>query len=260
MYAETIYYSGFQTQYIQTELKLLAIYFRDMLKLGLNDRKQALYDFCEKHYPHFNRLQGYAVINRAVTYSRNGARLIDIPYINVYKTDIEYLDAQPLTYDQKKLLFTFIVFMRLNGEYLNIKNGTDVNYKIFRGGREQYNRIYKMAGFKSKSGACENMLHELSLKGYVTPIYRGGVVMNFLDTLPVSADIAFDISDYDNIGLYYDLYNGVSNIGICAECGRAFRKNSNRQSYCSQCVHHIRKSQHKEYMRNWRAQQTDCAT
>lgn len=76
--------------------------------------------------------------------------------------------------------------------------------------------------------------------------------MLFLDGYTPSGEVVMDVSDYDNIGLYYERYRGSRKISQCNECGSMFRRSSNNQRYCRLCSSAKSKQYYAEYMREYR--------
>ena len=103
-YAQKIYKDGFLTKYRDTELKLVALYMRDILNITKKqDRKEALHKFCEKHLPDYHRMKYYKLINKVVDYSCCKKNfLITIDSIPVMKAEIDYINNQELSVDEKK--------------------------------------------------------------------------------------------------------------------------------------------------------------
>ena len=47
--------------------------------------------------------------------------------------------------------------------------------------------------------------------------------------------VAFEITNYNNIGYWFEWYNGNKRISKCNKCGNVFYKKSNHQVYCDKC-------------------------
>ena len=65
-YAKLIYDKGFQTKHIPTELRLLAVYMRDILEMKPKERREELYKYCEVNIPNYNKAKYFKTINRAL--------------------------------------------------------------------------------------------------------------------------------------------------------------------------------------------------
>ena len=122
-YAQKIYKDGFLTKYRDTELKLIVLYMRDILNITKKqDRKEALHKFCEKHLPDSHRMKYYKLINKAVDYSCCKKNfLITIDSIPVMKAEIDYINNQELSVDEKKVLFALLTTYKLRKCYFEIK-------------------------------------------------------------------------------------------------------------------------------------------
>lgn len=62
-------------------------------------------------------------------------------------------------------------------------------------------------------------------------------VLFCLDNSDVKKTVAFSISDYDDLILYYRHYVGDENIIECAECGRPIKITGNSKKYCNDCAY-----------------------
>ena len=123
IYAEKVYKEGFLTKYRDTELKLVALYMRDVLGITKKqDRKEALHNFCKEHLPDYHKMKYYKVINRVLEYSCTKKNfLITIDSIPVLQSEIDFINAQDLSLDEKKLLFTLLITYKLRKTYFEIK-------------------------------------------------------------------------------------------------------------------------------------------
>lgn len=57
----------------------------------------------------------------------------------------------------------------------------------------------------------------------------------FMYNIPDDDNVAMEIKDYENIGMYYDLHIGKKNIKACDNCGKPIKVKSNRTKYCNIC-------------------------
>ncbi len=239
VYAEKVYNEGFLTKYRDTEMKLVALYMRDVLHITKKrDRKEALHEFCEKHLSDYHKMKYYKAINRALDYSSNKKNfLITIESIPVIRDEIDYLNSQELTNDEKKLLFTLLVTYKLRKTYFEIKNPDEVYENVyFKGGISQYNDLKKISNLNTKFDINKDVVSELATKGYVKIYSRGCIRLDFLEQIEyVTGEIAFEITDYNNIGYWFEWYNGNNRISKCNRCGNVFYRKVNNQIYCVDC-------------------------
>lgn len=229
-YAETIYNNGFQTNHYFTELKLLAVYYRQVLKIeSAEERKKLLEEFCKQHLVGFTMAVGYKLVFSAAEYAENKNNiLIDIPMIVIDEKEycyiMEKLPSQ-IDYSMRKVLFAFLVNWKLNKEVFERKNGIRYVTRYFKGGKEKYNNIKKLSNIPAKSNIWE-ILYNLNQHKLIQGLTSGLIGLNFLkecgtctydysqvditepdsDNNPI--DPAFCIAgDFVNFGYYLDYYS-----------------------------------------------------
>lgn len=238
IYAEKVYKEGFLTKYRDTELKLVSLYMRDVLGITKKqDRKEALHNFCKEHLPDYHKMKYYKVINRVLEYSCNKKNfLITIDSVPVLQSEIDFINAQDILLDEKKLLFTLLITYKLRKTYFEIKKPDEPYDNVyFKGSLSQYGDLKKVSNVNSKLDINIDIISQLANKGYVQIYSRGCIRMSFLDMIvDETGEIASEITDYNNIGYWFEWYNGNKRIGKC-ECGNVFYKKSNCQIYCSDC-------------------------
>lgn len=238
IYAEKVYKEGFLTKYRDTELKLVALYMRDVLGITKKqDRKEALHNFCKEYLPDYHKMKYYKVINRVLEYSCSKKNfLITIDSVPVLQSEIDFINTQDLSLDEKKLLFTLLITYKLRKTYFEIKKPEEPYDNVyFKGSLSQYGDLKKVSNVNSKLDINIDIISQLANKGYVQIYSRGCIRMSFLDMIvDETGEIASEITDYNNIGYWFEWYNGNKRIGKC-ECGNVFYKKSNCQIYCSDC-------------------------
>jgi hypothetical protein len=242
-YAKKIFDSNkFQTKHIPTELRLLVIYYRDVLGLKPKDRKIKLYKFCEDNIPDFNKAVYYKIINRALQRGSNKKqKLVTIDKVDIYKDEVDYINSLDIKYDYKKIMFAFLVQMRLNKimyEKRNNKEYKATNY--FKGGKQKYKNILSMANVSSKIDINDDFVNDLSQGNspLITVLCKGLIILNFLNNCKQIGDIAFAVKNYEDVGWYLDYYNHIDKIKLCAYCEQPFKQHYNNECYCRK---------HKEY-------------
>lgn len=239
VYAQKIYSEGFLTKYRETELKLVALYIRDVLEITKKqERKETLHKFCEKHLKDYHRMKYYKLINKALDYSCSKKNyLINIDSVPVMKSEINYLNSQDLSIDEKKVLFTLLITYKLRKLYFEIKKPNEPYDNIyFKGGTTQYSDLKKVSNIHNKLDINIDIISELAVKGYVKIYSRGCIRLNFIEAIvDNTGEGAFEMTDYNNIGYWFEWYNGNKRIGKCAKCGNVFYKRANNQIYCSEC-------------------------
>lgn len=239
VYAQKIYSDGFLTKYRETELKLVALYMRDELGVTKKqERKEALHKFCEKYLKDYHRMKYYKIINKVLDYSCSKKNyLINIDSVPVMKSEIDYLNSQDISIDEKKVLFTLLITYKLRKLYFEIKKPNEpYDNMYFKGGTTQYSDLKKISNIHNKLDINIDIISELAVKGYVKIYSRGCIRLNFIEAIvDGTGEVAFEMTDYNNIGYWFEWYNGNKRIGKCAKCGNVFYKRVNNQIYCSEC-------------------------
>lgn len=239
VYAQKIYNDGFLTKYRETELKLVALYMRDVLEITKKqERKEALHKFCEKHLKDYHRMKYYKLINKVLDYSCSKKNyLINIDSVPIMKSEIDYLNSQDLSIDEKKVLFTLLITYKLRKLYFEIKKPNEpYDNMYFKGGTSQYSDLKKVSNIHNKLDINIDIISELAVKGYVKIYSRGCIRLNFIGVIvDGTGEVAFEMTDYNNIGYWFEWYNGNKRIGKCTKCGNVFYKRANNQIYCSEC-------------------------
>jgi rRNA maturation endonuclease Nob1 len=60
------------------------------------------------------------------------------------------------------------------------------------------------------------------------------------------------VTDFDNIGLFFDYYNKIKRVIKCENCFRIIKQSNNKTKYCKDCAIEINREKTKERMRSIR--------
>jgi len=254
VYAEEIYKNGFMTKHFPTELRLLVLYFRDILELKPKEREYKLYEFCKKYIPNFRKEKFYKIINKALNSGlHKDQKLITILKIDVYQEELDYINSLDVNQNYKKVMFTFLVQRKLDKTVYELKHGVNDEYNMlfFKGGTKKYNNIKKIAHIPNKIHINDEIINNLGKLGLVAILHRGTILLDYIKNCKQEGDIVFSITNYDNIGLYLDYYNNVKNVIKCERCQEIIKAKNNRQKYCPACWKEIEHENHKERNRKW---------
>lgn len=239
-YAEKIYKENiFITKHIPTELRLLVLYYRDILKMKAKERKIALVQFCGKNIPNYNRASHYKIVNRALQKGSNSKqKLIKVEKVDIYKDEIEYINSLEIDFQYKKLLFAFLVQMRLNKIVSEFKNGKEYKSTYFKGGRQKYENIKLMANVSNKININDDFINQLSQGDtpLITSLHDGLINLNFLDKCKQTRDIIIEITDYENVGWYFDYYNHIDGVILCDYCNQPFKQRRKDSRFCDKHI------------------------
>ncbi|NBI91508.1 hypothetical protein D3Z45_13245 [Lachnospiraceae bacterium] len=276
-YAKSIYENGFQSeQHKPTELRLVATYMRRILDYKPKRLREEMYKWCESHILGYERELYYKRINSAINKAcRKGSMLVNVKSIDFYKYEMDYInnlyimndiegqEESKYSYECKKLLFTLLFKMKIN-KFITETKSTEPDFeykgKYFKGGQKKYTELKKLAKLPAKIRINEDIINTLWINGLISPIYNGLVKLNFMEEIygieengDLDGTIVLQIKEYDRIGWYYDYYHQDKRITFCKECGKIFRKKSNRQECCSdECSKKIDREKAKERMKTLR--------
>lgn len=238
-YAEAIFKKGFQTNHFPTEMKLLVLYYKEVLGMKPKERRMQLESFCAKHLDGYKKETRYKDLNRALNAgSKKNNKLVVIPQINICKQEIDYLNSLDVPYNYKKILFAFLVQMKLNKEVYEIKNEKEYTSVFFKGGSQKYGNIHSMANVPAKLKINDEVIYELDKTNIITVLHSGLISLNFLNNCEHDGEPVVTVKDYENVGWYFDYYNNVSGMALCKFCGQPFKQTKKDITYCKA---------HKEY-------------
>ena len=266
-YAEEILKKGFLTQYHRYELKILVKYYKEVLEEKASERKKLVYEFCENNIVKFNRVKYFKLINSALAYgSKRINKLILIESVPITKNEIKYINGLKLDSIHKKILFTFIVKNKLNKEMSKQIYGKVSDYNIFGGKTESYKEVFEMSRLSGEYD-INKLVNGLSNLGYVDVRTRGKINLSFIDDIVVNKDekgnkidnIVFEITNFDNVGYYFDWYNGDDKYMKCENevCGEIIKKTNGNIKYCIDCAKKMQFNQKKEWDQTKRIRKAD---
>ena len=274
-YAKKIYENGFQSeQHKPTELRLVATYMRRVLDYKPKKLREEMYKWCENHIAEYKRELYYKQINSAINKAcKKGSMLVNINCVDFYNYEIDYInnlyimrdpddqEESEYSYACKKLLFTLLFIMKVN-KFITEAKSTDEDFeyegKYFKGGQKKYTELKRLAKLPEKVRINEDIINTLWINGLVTPMFNGLIKLNFMEDIynmeskspKLDTSIVIKIKDFDSVGWYFDYYNQDKKIAFCKECGKIFRKKSNRQECCSEeCSKAIDRERAKKRMK-----------
>lgn len=231
--AKFILENGFIDNHIFTDMKILALYYRDILGYKPKKREEELYKFCEQHIENYNKVLFFRIIDKALNNARNKKKkLIDIYSIPIYKNEIDYIHSLPIEYNLQKIIFTILVKIKLNKEISKILSNEEYD-GYFSSKNLTDKEIIKLSNINNNKNL--QYFYYLEQIGYITTYYSGSMKINILYNIPINKDeIAIEIKDYNNIGYYYDYYYNNNRIKLCEICQKPFKANSNNSKYCKE--------------------------
>lgn len=234
-YAKLIFEKGFQSNHLQYELKLLALYLRDCLDMKPKARKAALHTFCRQWIPSYSYRGWYQVINRAMNYSSGRKHvLLECPSVTMYKSEVEYIDGLDISENGKRTVWAIMAQKKLDKASYEAQHGGE--YQIFAYGNKQkrINGLKRVAGLKSVKDMGLDVFQELVEAGLVEIMACKGdpIKLNFAEKIALEGEMAVEITDYEQLGSYWEWLHGDSKVGLCKVCGTPYRKTRGNREYC----------------------------
>jgi len=250
-YAEIIYNNGFQSKYISTELRLLVLYFRDVLDMKIKEREFSLYKFCNEYIYDFKKENYYKIINKALKIGSNKQqKLITISKVDIYKSELDYINSLNINQEYKKVMFTFLVYLKLNKIIYEYKYNKVYNMQYFYGGKIKYNNIKNISNIPKNMSLNDEVINTLGNLQLVTILHKSKIRLNYIKNCIPEGEIVIEVRDFENIGLYLDYYNNIKGIIKCIKCEKIIKVKNNRQKYCDICWKEKHKEHDRKYQKN----------
>lgn len=233
---------------IYNNLRLVAIYIRRNLNCKPKVLKETMYQYCENNIIGYKREKFYPIINKAINQAiKKGSCLINVESIPIYKEEVNYINSLKISDDKndylcKKLMFSILCRMKLNREIFNQRNIEDKEFSglFFKGGNKKYGELKRQAKLPSNVD-IDDLFYLMNSLKLVTPMYEGLIRFDFVKNLKEieSTNKLYDVSQFEDIGWYYDLYMQDKTVKQCSQCGKLIKIKGNRQIYCDKCADEI---------------------
>lgn len=240
-----------------SNIRILLLYLRDILGLKPKLREEYIYELLRQNDPNFNEVIDYKKIDKILKgVSAKEYKIVegiktrvykhslkDCQPINVYKSEFDFITGLTKDINQRKLLFAILCFWKIRNAVYKVdsKNFYIPNYVVTIPCLKRTSRVI----LKSKE-TIGYLFYDLRQVGYInyTPYGEGGIIANFLENLPDynSDEIKIEITDIEDISLYFEYFTKPSKFKFCEKCGSIYRiKSSNRHGgdrnnkYCKFC-------------------------
>lgn len=232
-YAALVLNSGFQTKHYGRELRLAAIYCREVLGMKREQCKQRIMSLCEKYMDGFNYARHYGMINYALreAYVKR-TPLITVDDIPIYEGEITYIDSLSIGRDCKRVLLSLIVLHKLSKAVAELNGIEEYNNICFGGSKSRYKALKDMSNISPKLNISSDVIHELSERRLINILHNGLISMDFIYNTSQTGSVVMRITDFTNVGLCYDRMHGDKRIKDCCLCGGLYRMKTNNQRYC----------------------------
>lgn len=173
----------------------------------------------------------------------NNKNDLDIITVTIYKEELDRI-KQLNNKNAENLAFIFLVVYKYFGYDWMYENNSDIYClaEIQASGKTKNELIYLLS--KNKM---------IKFNSFVNKDYKNNKQNKIAETkykvlfcANDSSDIAFTISDYDDLILYYRYYVGDTNIIECVKCGRPIRLTGNSKKYCNDCANFLKQESNKK--------------
>ena len=113
--AEHILKRGFDRNNLAVDMKMLCMYYRDVLGYKPKQRRKALEEFCREHIAGYNEVLYFRIIDSALDFAqKKNSRLVEIKKIDIYKSEVDYINNLPVEPNFKRVLFALLVAVKLH--------------------------------------------------------------------------------------------------------------------------------------------------
>ena len=219
-----------------SNIRLLTIYLRQIKYMKPKQREDFVYSFVQNYDTSFNKVLDYKRIDRAIKAGAKGELKV-FSFPRIYKSEFDFINSLPVDISRRRVLFSTYCFYKLrNMEYPNLSGNIYVPHSIV-----------SISKLKTTSKVKDNIRYYLNeLKDQYLdwcPARDSSVVLKFVRNMPCADENEeyCEITNFDNLYLYYDYFLGDKSIAFCEDCGDIYRdKNYKsvgaRQKFCKNCT------------------------
>lgn len=245
--AEQIYLNGFQSTHYQYELRLVALLLKKNMGLKSEQVFKHLENLCLAYIQDYDQMKHRyrLLIRRAVNYAEShNTSLLDCQSISIYASEFEYIQSlSDLGEEVQRTVLTMFVQKKLDSYSYYVQHGEPYILFGYTIGNKRWNALPRVAGIKKKAGFdfIQDVVSKMN-KAVLTEVVDGKhpqLKLNMADKImvrnPKGEDVAFEVRDYEHIGLYFDKYFLGKEVGFCKICGQGFRlqKGHRHREYCT---------------------------
>lgn len=221
---------------IAVQLRLVALVARDICKMHGTELKSFLMKFCEDHIKDYNYRVYYRAIDAACRYANNKEHcLIEVDGIDVYKSEVEYIQSIGLTPKEEKVMFTIMMVKKLDRECFQQRHaGEEYSMLFLSVDEDKMKTIKRLTGITSRLNLPKDIFHSWNQKGIIS-VTNTGIILNFMKEMVEDGDIVLNVKHYDNFGIYWDCIAGSDKRGVCHCCYKPYKPANNKSIYCKEC-------------------------
>lgn len=232
-YAQMVRDNGFQSpKQWALELRLLAMLMKEHGQKP-NEIHANLLGFCKAQYPQTPERHWLVAISKAVKFSqKKGNVLVECPRIDMYLSEIDFVDKQNLSDGAKRVLFAIMIQKKLDKYCYELRRQTP--YIIFTYANNERMRRLKKVAKLPKGYAVADGLRELMAQGLIEIMHCKGspFKLNFVEKFAFSGSLAVGIVDYEQLGVYWDWIHCNSMAGVCVTCWGVYNSRAQNRCYC----------------------------
>lgn len=233
-YAQLVLEQGFQTSHIGRELRLAAMYCREVYGLDKSGVRHRITEVCQNNLPDFNEAKYYGMINYAVKEAfKKGNCLTTVSEILIYEGELRYIDSLQLSRECKKVMLALLVSRKLSKAVFERHNPLPYTNICFGGSRTKYSELKSMSNIPTSMDINKVVIAELAKARLVNILHSGLISLDWIYNTSETGDIVMRITDFQNVGLCYDKLHGDKGVKECSVCGGLYRARTNNQRYCS---------------------------
>ena len=243
---------------VKGNLKVVARYLKsESPSLTETELENELIKICEKKCKAwFNKVKDYKMIDSAVKVAFTDSTMIDIDSIPITKAEIEYINALPFENLDKKIIFCLLTINKLNNERMKIK-GIDKKNNYFGGsGEYSYKTLLDTLSEKLTRTYRQKGIHEavklFNDNGLTRTTNRLSLELLFLEQIEDCAEIVLNVSDFDEIGLFWDYVIGETIVSNCINCLSLIKLTNFKNKFCKKCAEETRLKRQRELMKKRR--------
>lgn len=206
------------------ELQLVASYLREQ---GYNDKEleEELHLFCKSNFSDYNKVKMFDYIDNKVKRSKK-RKLKDDFSVKITQAEIDTVFSED-NVKYQKLLFVYLVLAKYYME-----NSNSDKYYV---GCED-NDIFKLCDMYTRKQERLDMMHYLTVKGYITPTSKMSSIVNYVNE---DSEVVMEVvPDETMVYRFEEKYLGGIFIN-CEICGKLVKKTNNRLKYCKECAKDI---------------------
>lgn len=215
-FVENMIKKGFQTRHKNVyELNLLSKYYFNLGK-NVDEVKELVVKFCEKHVEYFNMDEWYKVINKTIEIAQKG-RLVTNKKVHITENELNQIQ-QLEKLNEQKLAFVMLVLYKF------------YDYKKFEISVED---LYRLCKLNLNSQTKLKLLQSLTSKDMIDITMGGKRFVKFVDK---KGTPIITISNFEDFVYEYLKYIGEEGFGECEECRKAIKLTNNKKKFCKECA------------------------